>query len=54
VHVVLDGHAHGTDVARLVSERVRDRFGIHHATVQPEHPPSSSQLVPVERLTRRK
>jgi len=50
VHVVLDGHAHGTDVAQLVGQRVRTRFGITHTTVQPEHPPSGSQLVPVDRL----
>jgi cobalt-zinc-cadmium efflux system protein len=54
VHVVLDGHAHGTDVAQLVGQRIRQRFGITHTTVQPEHPPSGSQLVPVARLTARK
>jgi cobalt-zinc-cadmium efflux system protein len=53
VHVVLDGTAHGTDVARAVGERIRDRFGIEHVTVQPEAPPVSAQLLPVERLTER-
>jgi cobalt-zinc-cadmium efflux system protein len=53
VHVVLDGTAHGTDVARAVGERIRDRFGIEHVTVQPEAPPASAQLLPVERLTER-
>jgi cobalt-zinc-cadmium efflux system protein len=52
VHVVLDGAAHGTDVARAVGLAVRKRFGIEHVTVQPEAPPSSLQLLPVERLTR--
>ncbi|MET0343380.1 MAG: cation diffusion facilitator family transporter [Polyangiales bacterium] len=53
VHVVLDGLGHGTDVARAVGERVRARFGIEHVTVQPEAPPASQQLLPVERLTKR-
>ena len=53
VHVVLDGLGHGTDVARAVGERVRARFGIEHVTVQPEAPPASRQLLPVERLTKR-
>jgi hypothetical protein len=52
--VVLDGVGHGTDVARAVGERIRQRFGIEHVTVQPEAPPSSAQLVPVERLRRDK
>jgi cobalt-zinc-cadmium efflux system protein len=53
VHVVLDGAAHGTDVARAVGDRVREKYGIEHVTVQPEAPPVSQQLVPVERLTKR-
>jgi len=36
VHVVLDGQAHGTGVARAVSERVASAHGIEHVTVQPE------------------
>jgi len=36
VHVVLDGQAHGTGVARAVSERVAKEHGIEHVTVQPE------------------
>lgn len=54
VHVVLDGASHGTDVARSVGERIRTRFGIEHVTVQPEAPPGSLQLLPVERLTQNK
>ena len=51
VHVVLDGSAHGTDVAQVVGLRIRERFGITHVTVQPEAPPVDAQLVPIERLT---
>jgi cobalt-zinc-cadmium efflux system protein len=36
VHVVLDGSHHGTEVARDVRERIRERHGIDHVTVQPE------------------
>jgi cobalt-zinc-cadmium efflux system protein len=54
VHVVLDGTAHGTDVARAVGMRIRDRFGIEHVTVQPEAPPMEEQLLPATRLTRRR
>jgi cobalt-zinc-cadmium efflux system protein len=36
VHVVLDGSRHGTEVAREVSERIRERHHIDHVTVQPE------------------
>lgn len=36
VHVVLDGQAHGTGVAREVLERVAREHGIEHVTVQPE------------------
>jgi cobalt-zinc-cadmium efflux system protein len=36
VHVVLDGSHHGTEVAREVRERIRERHGIDHVTVQPE------------------
>lgn len=36
VHVVLDGQAHGTGVARAVAERVAQGHGIEHVTVQPE------------------
>jgi cobalt-zinc-cadmium efflux system protein len=53
VHVVLDGSAHGTDVAHAVGERIKQRFDISHVTVQPESPPASEQLLPVERLLRR-
>jgi cobalt-zinc-cadmium efflux system protein len=53
VHVVLDGARHGTDVARDVSNRVRDRHQIVHVTVQPE-PPAASLLHPVIVRRRRK
>ena len=36
VHVVLDGTRHGTEVAREVSDRIHERHGIEHVTVQPE------------------
>lgn len=36
VHVVLDGQAHGTSVARAVAERITRAHGIDHVTVQPE------------------
>jgi cobalt-zinc-cadmium efflux system protein len=54
VHVVLDGESHGTDVARLVGERIRARYGINHVTVQPESPPPSAQLLPATRLTQKR
>jgi cobalt-zinc-cadmium efflux system protein len=53
VHVVLDGEAHGTDVAQAVGRRIRERFGIAHVTVQPEAPSANTRLLPVERLTAR-
>lgn len=52
VHVVLDGAAHGADVSRRVSDRIRSVHGIEHVTVQPEAP-ESSHLVPAERLRRK-
>jgi len=36
VHVVLDGTRHGTEVAREVRDRIRERHHIDHVTVQPE------------------
>jgi cobalt-zinc-cadmium efflux system protein len=47
VHVVLDGARHGTDVAREVGHRVRDRHQIAHVTVQPEPPAAKPVLHPV-------
>ena len=47
VHVVLDGARHGTDVAREVGDRVRDRHQIVHVTVQPEPPVVKPVLHPV-------
>ena len=38
LHVVLATGYHGTDVARAVSVQIEERFGITHATVQPEAP----------------
>lgn len=50
VHVVLADDAHGADVARRVSARIRTDHGIEHVTVQPEAPPAQSQLVPAYEL----
>jgi cobalt-zinc-cadmium efflux system protein len=52
VHVVLDGSAHGTDVAREVGERIRVVHSVTHVTVQPEAPPLSPALHPAQRLVR--
>jgi cobalt-zinc-cadmium efflux system protein len=38
-HVVLRKGAHGTDVARLVGDRLARLHAITHATIQPESPP---------------
>lgn len=38
VHVVLDGHHHGTEVAAAVAKSVRENHGVEHVTVQPEAP----------------
>jgi len=54
VHVVLDGAHHGTDVAREVGERVRERHRIAHVTVQPEPPAVRPSLHPVAVLRRRR
>jgi cobalt-zinc-cadmium efflux system protein len=52
VHVVLDGTAHGTEVARDVGERIHRDHQVTHVTVQPEAPPLSPALHPVENLLR--
>ena len=52
VHVVLDGTAHGTDVAREVGERIHSAHKVEHVTVQPEAPPLSSELHPPQKLLR--
>jgi cobalt-zinc-cadmium efflux system protein len=52
VHVVLDGTAHGTDVARDVGERVQRIHSVAHVTVQPEAPPFSPALHPAQNLLR--
>ncbi len=52
VHVLLDGDAHGTDVARDVGARLREAHGITHVTVQPEAP--AHDIVPTSRLSSRR
>jgi cobalt-zinc-cadmium efflux system protein len=52
VHVVLDGSAHGTEVARDVGERIRREHHVAHVTVQPEAPPFSPALHPPQNLLR--
>jgi len=52
VHVVLDGTAHGTDVARQVGERIHAEHKVEHVTVQPEAPQLSSELHPPQKLLR--
>jgi len=52
VHVVLDGAAHGTEVASEVGERIRREHDVSHVTVQPEAPPFSPALHPAENLLR--
>jgi cobalt-zinc-cadmium efflux system protein len=52
VHVVLDGTAHGTDVARDVGQRVLRIHKVAHVTVQPEAP-SPRKLHPPEALVRK-
>jgi cobalt-zinc-cadmium efflux system protein len=53
VHVVLDGNAHGTDVAREVGDRVHEAHRVEHVTVQPEAPQLSLAIHPADRLVRR-
>jgi cobalt-zinc-cadmium efflux system protein len=52
VHVVLDGTAHGTEVARDVGDRIRREHHVAHVTVQPEAPPFSPALHPPQNLLR--
>jgi cobalt-zinc-cadmium efflux system protein len=54
VHVLLDGGRHGTDVAREVSDRVRERHQITHVTVQPEPPSLRYSVHPLASLKRRR
>ena len=59
VHVTLERGAHGTDVCKTVSQRLRDEFGLDHVTVQPEAPPpdelvsvrSSRDGAPIRRVS---
>lgn len=37
-HVVIERGTHGTQVARLVGDRLRQNHGIDHVTIQPEAP----------------
>jgi len=53
VHVVLDGSAHGVEVAREVAARLSRELSLEHVTVQPEAP-AAGELVPVGRLLRRR
>jgi cobalt-zinc-cadmium efflux system protein len=52
VHVVLDGAAHGTEVAHEVGERIRRVHHVMRVTVQPEAPPFSPALHPPQKLLR--
>jgi len=54
VHVVLDGTAHGTDVAADVGERIRREHHVSHVTVQPEAPHPPSGLHSAESLLRKR
>ena len=54
VHVVLDGTAHGTDVAADVGERIRREHHVSHVTVQPEAPHLPSGLHSAESLLRKR
>ncbi len=51
VHVVLAEGAHGTEVAREVSQRIERELGISHVTVQPEAP--AAPLIAARSLVRR-
>lgn len=53
-HVVLDGTAHGTDVAADVGERIRREHHVSHVTVQPEAPHLPSGLHSAESLLRKR
>lgn len=44
-HVVLEPGAHGTDVARLVGQRLLDTHKVDHVTIQPEAPEPADALV---------
>jgi len=47
-HVVLERGSHGTDVCRVVAERLREVYGLDHVTIQPE-PPRPDDVVRVRR-----
>jgi cobalt-zinc-cadmium efflux system protein len=53
-HVVLDGTAHGTDVAADVGERIRREHHVSHVTVQPEAPHLPPGLHSAESLLRKR
>jgi cobalt-zinc-cadmium efflux system protein len=50
LHVVLDGTRHFTEVARDMSDRIHDRHGIEHVTVQPEAAPAPVSFQPLSGL----
>jgi cobalt-zinc-cadmium efflux system protein len=52
VHVVLDGEAHGVEVATRVRDVIVAESGIEHVTVQPEAPSPAHAIVPESRLVR--
>ena len=54
VHVILDGTAHGTDVAADVGERIRREHHVSHVTVQPEAPHLPTALHSAESLLRKR
>ena len=54
VHVVLDGTAHGTDVAADVGERIRREHHVSHVTVQPEAPHLPPALHSADKLLRKR
>jgi cobalt-zinc-cadmium efflux system protein len=54
VHVVLDGNAHGTDVAADVGERIRREHHVSHVTVQPEAPHLPPALHSADKLLRKR
>src|SRR5690606_37431800 len=47
-HVALERGSHGTDVCRVVAERLERDYGLDHVTIQPE-PPPPDDLVRVRR-----
>jgi cobalt-zinc-cadmium efflux system protein len=44
-HVTVARGEHGVEVARRVSECLRDEYGLDHVTIQPEAPPPDSVVI---------